>query len=129
MVDTSVDMLEQAKALLQHQHQAQLDPAAFSAREALDVATSGNARALGLDREIGSIELGKRADVAVFDLRGAHVGVVHDPIVSLVTAARGADARWVVADGVVRVDDGRLVDSDYAAVRADAVEAARRLLD
>lgn len=126
MVDASIDMLEQAKALLGYQHQVRLDACAFSSRQALELATLGNARALGLDGEIGSLEPGKAADLAVFDLRGPHVGVVHDPVVSLVTAARGADARWVVAGGEVAVDDG-LLAGDYDEVKRDATAAARLL--
>jgi hypothetical protein len=53
---------------------------------------------------------------------------VHDPVVSLVTAARGADARWVATAGELRVDAFELGDGDYAAIRDEAATAARRLL-
>jgi 5-methylthioadenosine/S-adenosylhomocysteine deaminase len=129
MVDASIDMVEQAKALLAEQHQVRLDAAAFDSRRALELATRVAAEAIGLGGEIGSLEPGKRADVAVFDLDRPHVGVVHDPLVSLVTAARGADARWVLVGGEPRVDDGRLVYDRYAEVASEAATAARSLAE
>jgi 5-methylthioadenosine/S-adenosylhomocysteine deaminase len=128
MVDGSVDMIEQAKALLAEQHQLRLD-AAFDTRRALELATRVAAEAIGLGSEIGSLEPGKRADVAVFDLDRPHVGIVHDPLVSLVTAARGADARWVLVGGEPRVDDGRLVYDRYDEVASEAATAARSLAE
>lgn len=124
MVDASVDMLEQAKALLAQQANAALDPARLDARAALAAATIDAAAALGLDAEIGSLEPGKRADVAVFDLSGPHVGIVHDPVVSLVTAARGPDARHVLVDGIPR---DTLSREAYGALRDEAAARAREL--
>jgi 5-methylthioadenosine/S-adenosylhomocysteine deaminase len=121
MVDTSVDMLEQAKALLHEQAQAALDPTRLDARAALAAATIDAAAAVGLSAEIGSLEPGKRADVAVFDLSAPHVGVVHDPVASLVTAARGADAKHVLVGGRARDLAG------YAELRQEATARSREL--
>jgi 5-methylthioadenosine/S-adenosylhomocysteine deaminase len=121
MVDTSVDMLEQAKALLHEQAQAALDPRRVDARIALAAATTEAAAAVGLSAEIGSLEPGKRADIAVFDLSSPHVGVVHDPVVSLVTAARGADAKHVLVGGRPRELAG------YAELREEAAARGREL--
>jgi 5-methylthioadenosine/S-adenosylhomocysteine deaminase len=121
MVDTSVDMLEQAKALVHEQAQAALDPTRLDARAALAAATIDAAAAVGLSAEIGSLEPGKRADVAVFDLSSPHVGVVHDPVVSLVTAARGADAKHVLVGGRPRDLTG------YAELRDEATARGREL--
>lgn len=127
MVDSSVDMLEQAKALLMEQHQIRLDAGAFDARQALAMVTRRAAEALGLEAEIGSLEPGKRADVAVFDLSRPHVGLVHDPLASLVTAAHGSDVRWLFVDGRLRLEEGGLVGQDYAALREQAAGRARDL--
>lgn len=129
MVDSSVDMIEQAKALLAEQHQVRLDAAAFDSRRALELATRAAAEAIGLGAEIGSLEPGKRADVAVFDIDRPHVGIVHDPLVSLITAAHGTDARWVLVDGEPRVDDGRLAYDRYPELAAEAAAAARSLAE
>ena len=58
------------------------------------MATINAAKALGLDGEIGSLEPGKRADIAVFDIDKPYVGVLHRPISSFICAGKGSDARW-----------------------------------
>lgn len=111
------DMVEQMKACVLIQNTVRLDAAAMSAEAVLEMATIDAARALGLEREIGSLEQGKRADIAVFDLRGVQMQVAHKPISVFVTCAGGADAAWVLVDGRVLVQGGRI------AARADAGDA------
>ena len=83
---------------------------AFSARDALYLATMGGARVLGRDDEIGSIEEGKAADLIVFDLNDlAFAGAQADPLAAIVhCAADRVDLAMV--NGELRVKDGRLVD-------------------
>jgi cytosine/adenosine deaminase-related metal-dependent hydrolase len=87
------------------------------------MATLEGARALGLDGLVGSLEPGKRADVA--RLRGDRPGLanVHDPRQQVVYCASPAEVADVWVDGIRRVADGRLVDHDLAAL----VEASRPL--
>lgn len=92
-------------------------PGALPARAALWMATREGARALGLDREIGSIEAGKRADVIVIDRDRPHLATTPDPFSALVYSARPTDVRMTVVDGEILVDD-------YQLVRADEVEIA-----
>ena len=99
MVDYSVDMVEQMKAACIIQNTANLDPGALSVERALEMATINGARALGLESEVGSLETGKRADIAIFDMTGPHLHVVHKPISNFVTCGRGADAHTVIIDG------------------------------
>jgi 5-methylthioadenosine/S-adenosylhomocysteine deaminase len=117
------DMVEQMKASVLVQNTVRLDAAAMSAEAALEMATIDAARALGLDDRIGSLEPGKRADIAVFDLRGVQMQVAHKPISVFVTCAGGVDAAWVMVDGRVLVREGRVA----AASDAEAwVSAGRR---
>lgn len=92
---------------------------ALSAREAFAIATLGGARALGLGDQIGSIEVGKRADLLVVDAR-AHLPN-GDAYTTLVYSCRGDDVRTVLVDGKLVVEDGRLLTLDAEAVRQDAV--------
>ncbi len=126
MVDTSVDMIEQMKATILLQNQLHLDPSAVVAEDALAMATIEAAAALGLDAQIGSLEPGKRADVAVFDLEQPHCAVHHDPVAALVHSARGSDVRWVLVDGEPLVREGAFVRHDRDAVRAIVGEARAR---
>lgn len=85
-----------------------IGPAALPALEALRIATLGGARALGLDAEIGSLAVGKRADIAVVDLDGAHALPACDPVSTLVYATRGSDVRALLVDGRLLVERGQL---------------------
>lgn len=80
-----------------------------SARQLLQMVTINPARILGRDREVGSLEPGKRADVVVFDARSANLRPVRDPVATLVNRADGRDVTAVVREG--RVVHGRLPTS------------------
>jgi 5-methylthioadenosine/S-adenosylhomocysteine deaminase len=81
------------------------DPSALPAPAALEAATLGGARALGLERRIGSIEAGKEADLAAFDLSSLETQPVFDPVTQLVYAAGREHATdvWVAGRSVVRM--------------------------
>jgi 5-methylthioadenosine/S-adenosylhomocysteine deaminase len=107
MVDYSVDMVEQMKACSLMQHVRHLDPTRMPPERTIEMATINGARALGLERELGSLEPGKRADIAIFDLTKPYVGVLHRPVSNFVYAGKGSDARAVLVDGQVVYRDGR----------------------
>lgn len=112
-------------ALLQ---KPRLGPETMPAAQVLELATLGGARALGLESEIGSIEVGKCADLIVLDLGGPHTQPDEADLVSrIVYSARAADVRHVIVDGRVVVRDGELKTADGTAIRKDANAAARRL--
>jgi len=92
--------------------------------QALALATMGGATALGLEREIGSIEVGKRADLVVLDYRAFGLTPQLDPIQNLVYHAHARDVETVLVDGRVVVDDRRLVFADAGSLVDQAQEAA-----
>lgn len=114
----SQNMLEAVKfaALLQKVHH--VDPAVISARDVLGMATIDGARALGLDAFVGSLEVGKRADVVLFQ-GSVETAVLHDPVEQLVYGAspRSVSDVWV---------DGRRVVADHRVVTVDEAEQAQR---
>jgi len=104
-----------------------LGPSAMSARQALELATVGGASVLGRD-DIGVLAPGMAADFAAFDLRGANMaGALHDPVAALVFCAPER-ASWVVIDGRVVVEGGRLATIDLAPVLERHNQLARRLV-
>lgn len=126
MVDYSVDMVEQIKASLLLQHVRHLDPTNVSVERAIEMATVNAAKALGLEREIGSLEAGKRADIAVFDMKKPYVGVLHRPISTFVCAGKGSDARVVLVNGDIVYRDGqfpRHPDTDRTFADAERIGA------
>jgi 5-methylthioadenosine/S-adenosylhomocysteine deaminase len=99
---------------------------ALHAREAFEIATLGGARALGLGEQIGSIEVGKRADLLVVDAR-PHLPN-GDVYTTLVYSCQSTDVRTVLVDGRVVVEDGRLLTLDVDAVHEEAVAARDALV-
>ena len=130
MVDYSVDMVEQMKVCSLMQHVRHLDPTRMPVERTLEMATINAAKALGLDTEIGSLEAGKRADIAIFDLRKPYVGVLHRPLTSFVTAGKGSDASAVLVDGRVVYRDGKFTNlADPQAVISQAETVGRAIVD
>jgi 5-methylthioadenosine/S-adenosylhomocysteine deaminase len=130
MVDYSVDMVEQMKAAIMMQHVRHLDPTRLDAGRALELATINGAKALGLEAEIGSIEAGKRADIAIFDIAKPWIGVPHKPLTSLVTTGRGADAKVVMVDGEIVYRDGLFTHvAEPMRVVGEAERIAREVLE
>jgi cytosine/adenosine deaminase-related metal-dependent hydrolase len=84
---------------------------ALTASDALRLATIGGAQALGLDGEIGTLEMGKAADLTAFRVP-PHRAPVHDPVAALVYSLAGMRADFVAVAGRVRVRGGKLVDAD-----------------
>ncbi len=101
------------------------DPAALSARDVVRAATIDGARALGLGGRIGTVELGKEADLIALDLRAPHLVPVHDPYTSVVFSAGRSDVRHVLVAGSPVVLDGQptRVDAD------DVMAAALRVVE
>ena len=105
-----------------------LGPDVLPAAQVLELATLGGARALGLESEIGSIEVGKCADLTVLDLDGPHAQPEDADLISrIVYSARAADVRHVVVDGKIVVRDGKLKTADVTEIRHTANTEARRL--
>jgi cytosine/adenosine deaminase-related metal-dependent hydrolase len=102
-------------------------PGALSARDALWMATRAGAKALGLDAEIGSIEVGKKADLILVDARSAHMAPSPDPFSDIVYAAHAADVRATMVDGEILVRDGQPLQLDAAEIAADARRQAAEL--
>lgn len=96
------------------------DPAVMDAATALEAATLGGARAIGLDDQIGSICVGKAADLTAVDFGALELAPVYHPISHLVYAASRRDVSHVWVNGSPRVHDGVLVGVDVERIRANA---------
>jgi 5-methylthioadenosine/S-adenosylhomocysteine deaminase len=92
------------------------------------MATIHGARALGLEREIGSLEPGKRADLIVFDLDLPEWRPLLDPVSTLVYSASAASVRTVMVDGRVVLDERRVTTVDEGEVLARAERLSRPYL-
>lgn len=89
-----------------------LDPTVMDAGTVLTMATIGGAKAVGLDKEIGSLEIGKQADVIVVDTRAPHLFPMYNPVSHLVYSAKGSDVRDAIVAGRMLLKDRRLMTLD-----------------
>jgi 5-methylthioadenosine/S-adenosylhomocysteine deaminase len=102
-------------------------PEVLPAGRALRMATIDGARALGLEKEIGSLEAGKRADVIVVSLDQLHSTPQRDTVSALVYSAVASDVRATIIDGQVLMRDGELLSMNEASVIEEANREASAL--
>lgn len=103
------------------------DPLAVTARQAFDMATRGGARALGFGGSIGEIAVGKKADLALFDISGPDATPLGDPVSALAYSSAGWRAHTVIVGGRVLLSGGEhtTIDAEKTIVAANA--ACKRL--
>jgi 5-methylthioadenosine/S-adenosylhomocysteine deaminase len=89
----------------------------MSAEELLKVATRGGARALGIEDEIGSLEVGKRADLILVDVTDADQMGAKDPLFIASTVSVGRDVRTVIVDGKLVMKDREILTVDMEEIR------------
>jgi 5-methylthioadenosine/S-adenosylhomocysteine deaminase len=125
--NNDLDMFEamrQASFLAKH---ASHDPTAVPAKAALDLATIGGALALGMERMIGSLEPGKRADLITVSVTAARQTPLYDPVSHIVYTTRGDDVRTTIVNGKVLMKDRLVRTLDRTAVIADANRLAAKV--
>jgi 5-methylthioadenosine/S-adenosylhomocysteine deaminase len=97
-----------------------VDPRVVPASTALEMATMGGARSLGMERLIGSIEPRKRADLIVVSMRSARQTPLYDPMSHLVYATHGDDVLDTIVNGKILMKDRKVLTLDADAVLKDA---------
>ncbi|MEM2118126.1 MAG: amidohydrolase [Candidatus Bathyarchaeia archaeon] len=126
--NNTLDMFETMKTAALLQKHTYRDPTVLPAYEVLKMATINGAKALGLMREVGSIEVGKRADLILVDFSKPHLKPLHNIYASLVYAAHGSDVDTVIIDGKVLMENKQVKDLDDRVVMENTQKAALRLL-
>jgi 5-methylthioadenosine/S-adenosylhomocysteine deaminase len=104
------------------------DPKVVSAEEAFEMATIRGARALHLEKEIGSIEKGKRADLVIVDLDALNQTPYYNIYSDLVYATKSADVRTVIIEGRVVMRDRKLLTLNEETIKADARRYRERIV-
>ena len=98
------------------------------AREIVKMATLGGASALGLENEIGSITIGKKADLILIDLNRVHSFPPDDIFTTLVYSSRATDVQTVIINGQIVMQDRELLTLDHEAILAEGKEELQNLL-
>lgn len=121
------DLIREMKLVAIIHKAVTLDPLIVPAETVLEMATINGARALGLEHEIGSLEVGKKADMIIVDLNRLHTTPSPNSISTLVYAATGGEVETVVVDGQIVVRDGQLLTMDEEEIKVQARQHARDL--
>jgi len=125
----AIDMLRTASLFVGLTRDSALDPQIASAYDALELITIRGAQAIGMDHLIGSLEVGKRADVVVHQTNGPQwTPLSPDPILQLIWASDGRSVSDVVINGRQVVRGGVCTSVDQTALRAEVAARGRQLL-
>jgi len=106
--NNNLDMFEEMKITALLHKISHLDPSIINAQEVLDMATINGAKALRMEKEIGSLEKGKKADVIIIDFEKAHLIPRHNFISHLVYSAQGSDVETVIINGRVIMEKRKM---------------------
>lgn len=126
--NNDLDMWEEMRlAALVHKMQNR-SPIDIPAEQALLMATREGAKCLGLEREIGSLEAGKKADITIVDFDAPHLYPLHNVVSHLVYAVHAQDVDTVIVDGKVLLREKKFTAIDSARIAAKVEEAVERLV-
>ena len=120
--NNDLDMFEEMDLAAKLQKVTTGDPQALNARQAVEMATIQGARAIGMEREIGSLEAGKRADLITIGLNEPHAVPMYNVYSQLVYALKSSDVRNVMINGKMVLRNRKSATIDAAAVLAKAAE-------
>ena len=110
--NNDLDMFREMDTAAKIHKVTSLDPTVMSAQTVLKMATLGGAQVLGLDKFIGSVEIGKHADIILVDMNQPHLTPLYNCYSQLVYAARGADVKTSIISGKVVMKDRQLSTID-----------------
>jgi 5-methylthioadenosine/S-adenosylhomocysteine deaminase len=127
--NNNLDMVEEMASAARLQKVSRNDPKAISARELLRLATIGGAQVLGLADKIGTLEKGKRADIAIIDLQQAKVQPVYSVESAIVYAASGSSVVATIVDGRILMRHGKVLSVNESETIAKAKEYRDRILE
>ncbi len=127
--NNDLDMFGEMNTVAKVHKVARMDSTVMNAETTLFAATMGGAKALGAAGEIGSLEVGKKADLIVLDFDQPHLSPVYNPVSHLVYAARGADVVHSVINGNLVMKDRKILTLDEPEILARMADIGRKMRD
>lgn len=126
--NNNLDMIEEMRSAALLQKVATGDPMVVPAFEALQMATTKGAEALGMGDQIGRLKENMKADLILLDLHRPHLYPRHDLLAHLVYAAKSADVSTVIVDGKILMEEGKVLTIDAEEVYKEVQQRAERLV-
>lgn len=125
--NNNLDMFQEMDTLSKTQKIKTMDPSVMDAKTVVKMATIDGAKVLGMEREIGSIEAGKKADIIVLDFKKPHLTPLYNPYSHLVYSADGADVKHSIINGRIVMENRELLSIDLNEVIEKANMEAKRV--
>jgi 5-methylthioadenosine/S-adenosylhomocysteine deaminase len=125
--NNNLDLFQEMKTASLLQKVRNLDPTVLPASQVLEMATINGATALGMEEEIGTIEVGKKADIVLVDMKTPHLTPYRNPISHLAYSAEGSDVSTVICNGKILMREKEVLVLDEVEVLAMAENAAEDL--
>jgi len=125
--NNNLDLFQEMDSAAKLHKVHRLDPTVMPAQVVLEMATLGGAKVLGMEKEIGSLEVGKKADVILVDLNRPHLQPIYNLVSHLVYSATGADVRDVIIDGKLVMENRKLLTLDEEEILERARQWGRRI--
>jgi 5-methylthioadenosine/S-adenosylhomocysteine deaminase len=121
------DMFLEMNLAAKEQKLARMDPRALPAQQVVEMATITGARALHLEQQTGSLEVGKKADMIIVDTQAAHAIPMYNVYSAIVYALKASDVTTTVIGGKVVMENRHVLTLDEPAIRAKAADYAKQL--
>jgi 5-methylthioadenosine/S-adenosylhomocysteine deaminase len=125
--NNDLDMFQEMDTTAKLHKVKRLDPTVVDARQVLALATRSGAEAIGLGKQIGSLEKGKKADLIIIDTHKPHLTPLYDPVSHLIYAASGSDVRDVIIDGQLVVRDRAILTFGLEPIFDSVADLARQI--
>ncbi len=125
--NNSLDMFREMKFMNLVQKGFNMNPVAISAKKTVEMATINGAKAAGLNSMIGSIEVGKRADITIVDASSPWAQPPHDPWSMIVYTLQGLHVKHVIIDGNIVLEEGSFVSLNVEEIKQEFIQAVERL--
>ncbi|NPV25883.1 MAG: amidohydrolase [Firmicutes bacterium] len=127
--NNNLDLLQEMRSASFLQKVTTQDPTTLPAYQVLEMATCGGARALGLERDIGCLVPGYKADLILVDLEKPHLYPCYDLTAQLVYSALASDVHTVIVDGKIVVENGKVLSLDEREIMREVARRAPRLVN
>jgi len=123
------DMVEEMKIAALGQALINGDPKAITAEQVIEMATINGAKAIGLSKEIGSIEVGKKADIILIDYWKPHLIPMLNPVTHIVYAAQGQDIDTVIVDGKIIMKNRKILTVNEEKILEEAEKRGYEVIE
>jgi 5-methylthioadenosine/S-adenosylhomocysteine deaminase len=127
--NNNLDMFEEMDLAAKLQKISRMDSRALPAEQVVEMATIGGARAIHLEKQIGSLESGKKADLIIVDTTAAHAVPMYNVYSELVYALKATDVKTVIIAGKPVMEDRRFVTLNEPEILAKAAEYKKKISD